>query len=498
MKYLSLDTNIYLDMVVSRNKSHTPDAYEQMKKLLDYGEIKLVVPSIVIREVDRHINNEIEKINAHLKLIKKNVDSLYWINNVEEMKLFKQKIPNVKKDIKDIQKLFENNKGKYLLNAKEIFDNLFSHNHVIILEETHEILFRAQVRQLYKKRPFHYNQQEKDSLADAVIIESLIEFTNTNIDSDDHLYFISRNTKDFSADDAEDKLHPEINESIVSANIERQFKYRNFFNKTLRDDFKDEAEHAGFLEELEVIRNSEYAEYLVEQHRDSASLPSLSSDWEVIISEYKEAESFLGELLDYQGSLINQFENLSDEYFDLIDQIQHSNLESTQQLIRNFNDNDIENLEISEDLDENQAAIIELIDSRISIDINGYEATDLWNCEDYFSLNDGALLKFQDFNNKVLKVEISGDLCPEDGGADFIDVIVNDNILNKSIKGVIEVRYGYMNFDEDNCAADGMKEEVHFYLDDVIEAVKNVSHHLEKQIQHERIIIEEIRVKLGL
>lgn len=50
----------------------------------------------------------------------------------------------------------------------------------------------------------------------------------------------------------------------------------------------------GFLEELEVIRNSEYAEYLVEQHRDSASLPSLSSDWEVIISEYKEAESFLG------------------------------------------------------------------------------------------------------------------------------------------------------------------------------------------------------------
>lgn len=212
----------------------------------------------------------------------------------------------------------------------------------------------------------------------------------------------------------------------------------------------------------------------------------------------KKQKVFWVELLDYQGSLINQFENLSDEYFDLIDQIQHSNLESTQQLIRNFNDNDIENLEISEDLDENQAAIIELIDSRISIDINGYEATDLWNCEDYFSLNDGALLKFQDFNNKVLKVEISGDLCPEDGGADFIDVIVNDNILNKSIKGVIEVRYGYMNFDEDNCAADGMKEEVHFYLDDVIEAVKNVSHHLEKQIQHERIIIEEIRVKLGL
>lgn len=89
MKYLALDTNIYLDMIVSRNKSHKPEAYEQMKKLLDYGEIRAVVPSIIIREVNRHIENEIEKINSHLKLIKKNVESLYWINNVEEMQIFK-------------------------------------------------------------------------------------------------------------------------------------------------------------------------------------------------------------------------------------------------------------------------------------------------------------------------------------------------------------------------------------------------------------------------
>ncbi|CEP83714.1 Uncharacterised protein [[Clostridium] sordellii] len=35
MKYLMLDTNIY--MVVSRNGSHKADSYYQLKKLLDYG-----------------------------------------------------------------------------------------------------------------------------------------------------------------------------------------------------------------------------------------------------------------------------------------------------------------------------------------------------------------------------------------------------------------------------------------------------------------------------
>ena len=35
MKYLMLDTNIYIDMVVARNGSHKADSYYQLKKLLD-------------------------------------------------------------------------------------------------------------------------------------------------------------------------------------------------------------------------------------------------------------------------------------------------------------------------------------------------------------------------------------------------------------------------------------------------------------------------------
>lgn len=71
MKYLMLDTNIYMDMVVARNGSHKADSYYQLKKLLDYGQIKLIVPKIVITEVFRHIDNEIGKVGLPLTRLKK-------------------------------------------------------------------------------------------------------------------------------------------------------------------------------------------------------------------------------------------------------------------------------------------------------------------------------------------------------------------------------------------------------------------------------------------
>ena len=66
MKYLMLDTNIYIDMVVSRNGSHKADSYYQLKKLLDYGQIRLLVPKIVITEVFRHIDNDIDKVGHYI------------------------------------------------------------------------------------------------------------------------------------------------------------------------------------------------------------------------------------------------------------------------------------------------------------------------------------------------------------------------------------------------------------------------------------------------
>ena len=501
MKYLSLDTNIYLDMVVSRNQTHKPEAYEQMKKLLDYGEIKLVVPSIVRREVERHINSEIEKIYTHLKIVKKNVESLYWINNINEMKIYKEKIPNASKAIKELKNLFETNKEKYILDAIKLFENLFSHKNAILLDETTDILFKAQLRQLHKKRPFHYNDQGKDSLADAVIIESLIEYTNNSLLDNEHMYFITRNTKDFSVDSEIDKLHSEIQESISSLNLENQFHYRIHFNKTLIDDFKDEAEHAGFLEELEAEMKEERLKELedmrLEESRELVGLPSLSADWEEIISELDDVEHFINQLNDCKDELINKFDGLSNEYLTLIDEIKKTDLVNIQQLIVNFNSKDSEKIDSNSDLDEMQYEVISMINERMGIEVEEHDMDEMWNCDDHFSLNN-TVLKFEDFNSNILTVTIKGELSPENKGTDSIEVRVNDGILNKKVRGNIEVSYGYMNFDEDNHPTDGMEDQVNLYLEEVIEVVQEVSQHLLDQIQRDSDTITDMNNKLGL
>lgn len=429
------------------------------------------------------------------------MESLYWINNVEEMQIFKSKVTNVTNVIKEVKNLFENNKEKYITDAINFFSRLFSHENVICIEETQEILYRAQLRRLYKKRPFHYREQEKDSLADAVIVESLIDYTANTLTDDDQLYFISRNIDDFSEDNAKEKLHYEIQESIVSYNIEDRFKYRVHFYKTLIEDFKEESEHAGFLEYLEAERRQEYLNELkvneIEHYRELVGLPSLSGNWEEIIIENENIESFVNELLELQESIVEQFDYLSDEYFNLIDEIQQSSITEIQQLVENINSNNACQIAITTNVDGMRDAILKIVNERMEINIEDYLSEEMWICEDYFSLNK-TLLKYKDFNQNVLTVRIEGELNAENGGQDIINVILNDQILHKNAKGYIEVHYGYINFDEEGHPADGMKEEFYFHLDEVVEAVEKVSEYLVNFIQQNIVTINNIRNSLGI
>ena len=55
MKYILLDTNIVIDMVIDRRKQVSDTVLSNFIKLLDYNEIKLIVPEIVKVETYRHL-----------------------------------------------------------------------------------------------------------------------------------------------------------------------------------------------------------------------------------------------------------------------------------------------------------------------------------------------------------------------------------------------------------------------------------------------------------
>ncbi|MDZ5609137.1 PIN domain-containing protein [Bacillus pseudomycoides] len=114
MKYLMLDTNIYIDMLVARYQAHKPESYRHLMKLLNHGEVRLIVPNIVKTEVFRHLDNEICKIGNTIKGIKSKINSLYWINHIEEIEQFNQKLKPVKNGINDITHGFEQNQSIYI------------------------------------------------------------------------------------------------------------------------------------------------------------------------------------------------------------------------------------------------------------------------------------------------------------------------------------------------------------------------------------------------
>ncbi|KAA1180932.1 PIN domain-containing protein [Paenibacillus sp. B2(2019)] len=80
MKYLFLDTNIYLDMVVSRAPDAPSIAHSHIKDLLDWGDVSLIIPEIVVVETLRRIPVLIEGIGVELKQTIATLDKSYWIN----------------------------------------------------------------------------------------------------------------------------------------------------------------------------------------------------------------------------------------------------------------------------------------------------------------------------------------------------------------------------------------------------------------------------------
>lgn len=69
MKYILIDTNIFLDVLVDRKNQVSSKLVETFEKLLDYDEIKLIIPSIVKFKTYKHIDEEFDKVNVNLKKV---------------------------------------------------------------------------------------------------------------------------------------------------------------------------------------------------------------------------------------------------------------------------------------------------------------------------------------------------------------------------------------------------------------------------------------------
>lgn len=192
MIYLTFDSNIWI---------YSLDESWQIENQLDYlepwiqnGEVKLLLPQIIINEWEKH---EEEQVSEREKKLKDFFEMAEEILPSAFYSEYKQPLSQ--------RKIIENQ----LSRAKNIILNCE------VIPEYNEVKGRVIVDGIAKKAPLH----KKSSIADAIIVYSLIQYAKEN--PGNHYFFVSNNTEDFYQKvNGKKEIHPDLILDFNSNNIQ--------------------------------------------------------------------------------------------------------------------------------------------------------------------------------------------------------------------------------------------------------------------------------------
>jgi hypothetical protein len=509
MKYLFLDTNIYIDMIVSRNSSHSADSYELLKMLLDFDQIKILVPAIIETEIKRHIASEIQNIGTLVQEARRSIDKVYWINHVEEITKYNEKIKPLSQTLGNMVDEFRRNEERYIYDATRKITGLMQYKNVIRLEENGDLLIKVQKRKLYKQCPFHL--EDKESWADAMIIETLINIRDfIGINDDDKIYFITRNHKDFSKGNSPTDrviIHPHIEEQLRQNNLLQVFNYRSLYTKTLIEDFADEATEANIYQQLiaeaqeeEQARIDAARDDWYEMDRESAGLSPLSSEDSYIerISESDEVKALINASESSTSSLEVLIEDTFDEYSQFEDDLNAEPIANLIARIQAYNSQSPFlqiNYEISFTEEDVREAVLEFVnDNLFSLD-NLESVRDSIKNKDNFGI--GELVRFTDLRDNNIRLSVEGQLDPGDDDTDSLWValyISEDRVAY----GEIEIYYGGIQYDEDSGDAEGSEEMINYHLEKVTDELVRVVQRNIDSVDQMKVNLSKLRTVLNI
>lgn len=501
MKYIILDANVYIDMIVSRNNSNKADSYELLKKLLDYDKVRLLLPNIVKTEVERNIGKEVDTIGNKLSSANKYIVDIYWLNHIQEIKNFSEKMKPVKLRLSELNNEFEINKNEYIKEAFEKINNLFEYNNVSLIHETDELISNVQKRKIYKLCPFHIDN--KDSFGDALILEILINIKEfIKLEKDDELFFITGNVADFSMDKKGNRelFHPHIVDSLNKNDLINNIKYRTLFTKTLIEDFTAEIQEAEIEADLQALYEEEilnekieHDKYYLDSQRKSVGIVSLADEQVFVdeIIESSEIENLMCYFEEKYNGIQSLIENILNDYDVLEEQLRVTDIGILSNNISNYNQNspflkiDVENMG---DIHEIVWKVKEFINENICSLQDLYEITENSFCNEYFGIGD--LLKLKNTKGEEIVITVQGELNPEEYGTDIIELFIKKNDELYKTKSYIEINYGYVEFNEDNGIGDAQDYTIEYKLSNLIENLHEIINHYEREL-------DDISFKLG-
>jgi predicted nucleic acid-binding protein len=251
VKYILIDTNILLDMIAFRITENPHMTYNLLQTLLDGREdtIRIIVPAIVVQETVRNIDKILTEIEYRLSDIENTLKKGYWINlNEANAAEFKDDINNVTDKFKKYKGKLKTERNSYKeLLTKKIM-TLIEHQNAIKIATNDVLLNNVYKRQIFKRCPF---DRKKNALADALIIETLVNIKEfiPSLSVADKIYFITRNTSDFSEPgDNKEILHSDIVKDLHEKGIGDIVEYRTQFYKMIKNDFSVELDAANLVD----------------------------------------------------------------------------------------------------------------------------------------------------------------------------------------------------------------------------------------------------------
>ena len=250
MVKLLIDSCVWLDIAKT---SKGEEILNLLSEFIDRNEAIIILPEIIISEFDRNKERIVadagKSLSSHFKKVKEMVaehadqDSKQHI--LTQLNDIDKKIPT-----------FGENAFQSIIRIAEIMKN------AEIIDVSDEIKLSATQRAIDKKAPFHLS---KNSIGDAIIIESYNYYKIQNTAQEFNLMFITHNVNDFSLKNGNQKLPHEDLADIFDTSKSQYFinlpEALNSINPDLVDEIEYENdwdfEFRSFSEILEIEKELE-------------------------------------------------------------------------------------------------------------------------------------------------------------------------------------------------------------------------------------------------
>ena len=279
MLHILIDSSVWLDLA----KDHKQESLlSVLAALLDKKEITLILPQIVIDEFNRNKDRVAEEgIKSMSAALKRASDAIHLVGDPKKKSVVFRQLSDAGLKITRL--------GDKALESMTLIGQIFSE--VEAIPTSQSAIICAGQRAIAKKAPFN---KGKNSMSDAVIIETYREYVEKHDKPGDRFAFVNHNKHDFSLSTDNRQPHQDIAEmfsrvkSIYSINLgetlhrikpemvtdlmmDAEFE---FIPRTLREIYKAEEElelkiwynrHQNWLYKIEkgehkIVPRSEYKE----------------------------------------------------------------------------------------------------------------------------------------------------------------------------------------------------------------------------------------------